>query len=154
PRLIAARALASVSSLDLSAGNLDDDALEMLLSSPHLGRLRRLDLSNNQLTDRAVRLLAGSGLMNHLRALSLRNNQITGEGLTALAATMQLPNLTELELHDNPLDRISVQSLSEWQRTRSTRRTRAGHPLYFFGPLGMEFRLIPAGSFPMGSPSQ
>jgi uncharacterized protein (TIGR02996 family) len=142
-RLVHARGLAAVTALSLDGLNIEDTTLEALLQSPYLDRLRDLDLSNNRLTDRAVTLLLGSPVFERLRVLSLRNNHLTSAGALALLAARKQGRL-RLGLHGNDCGRAAVE---EW-----TSRLGEDEPRTSFGPLGMEFRLIPAGSFVMGSP--
>ncbi len=150
-RIAATPALKSVTSLDLAGGQLDDDDVAQILASPHLGMLRELDLSNNGLTDNTVDHLISSRVLGKLRWLSLRNNNLTDVGTQALLTALEDKPLRRLDLHGNLLSRSMVELVSDWKRRRPMRHV-TGRPVYLYGPLGMGFRLIPAGTFLMGSP--
>ena len=149
-RLARASALAAVTALELDDNSLDDAALGQLLDSPHLGPLRELDLSNNRLTDRAVTLLLDAPFLSRLRTLCLRNNGISAAGMQRLLAAAAA--LRDLDLRGNALDREGTQALAAWQMTRPGGRRLAGMPLRVVNSLGMELRMIPAGTFVLGSP--
>lgn len=73
--LCASPQLERIRSLDLSAAGLDDDDVDRLADSHHLGRLRWLSLYFNGVTDRGVeRLAAARAHLPHLRFVRLDGN--------------------------------------------------------------------------------
>jgi uncharacterized protein (TIGR02996 family) len=144
--------LAAVTSLDLSSNGLDDAALQELLASPYLGGLRELDLSNNALSDRTLPLLVQAPWFRRLTALSLRNNALTCRGARVLLDATPGTALRRLSLQGNDLDANEVQGLVPWLEHQDKERRLVGLPVGQGNSLGMEFRLIPAGTFLMGSP--
>jgi uncharacterized protein (TIGR02996 family) len=134
--------LGAVTSLDLSGNQLDDDFIRALSQSPHLGALTRLDLSNNQIGN-GVQGLHHSPLRERLTRLDLRNNRITSNGAVALLASgREFPHCRP-DLRGNDLGRESA--FLKFIHGDGT----AARPI---NSLGMEFALIPAGTFLMGSP--
>jgi uncharacterized protein (TIGR02996 family) len=117
--------LGEVVALDLAGNDLDDDALLSLLASPHLDRLAWLDL---------------------------RNNGLTASGMCALLGSPLGGRLAGLELNAPDLAPETVRDLVAWRSGRDLAERRGGLPARLVNGLGMEFRLVPAGSFLMGSP--
>jgi uncharacterized protein (TIGR02996 family) len=144
-------ALAHVRQLDLGGAMLSDDALTSLLKSPHLKNLVVLDLSNNRLTDRSAEALAQAPLP-HLQELAIRNNRLTRAGVQALLDARELPALRRLEVHGNLLPASSLLEAHALATQRNGIPLRAGLPTRHVNSVGMEFALIPAGTFLMGSP--
>jgi uncharacterized protein (TIGR02996 family) len=143
--------LGAVTALDLAGNDLDDGALRALLSSPHLGRLACLDLRGNRLTDGAVRALV-QGAPPRLAWLDLRSNGLTADGMRALLRSPLGDRLRGLELNAPDLDPSTVRDLLAWRAGRDLAERRGGLPVRLVNGLGMEFRLIPPGTFLMGSP--
>jgi formylglycine-generating enzyme required for sulfatase activity len=143
--------LGMLTALDLSGNDLDDGALEILLASPHLGRLACLDLRANRLSDRAARALV-QGAPPRLAWLDLRANGLTADGMRALLGSPLGGRLRGLELNAPDLDPDTVRDLVAWRGGRDLAERRGGLPLRLVNGLGMEFRLVPAGTFLMGSP--
>jgi uncharacterized protein (TIGR02996 family) len=144
--------LGAVVALDLAGNALDDDALETLLESPNLGRLAWLDLRCNRLTDAAVRTLVRAALPR-LAWLDLRNNGLTDVGMRALLGSPLGGRLAGLELNAPDLNQDTVQDLIAWRAGRDLAERRGNLPVRLVNGLGMEFRLIPPGTFLMGSPA-
>jgi uncharacterized protein (TIGR02996 family) len=151
PSLTRAPHLASVPALDLSGNDLDDGALRTLLASPHLGRLARVDLRCNRLTDAAVGALIAKA-PERLAWLDLRNNELTADGMRALLRSPLGDRLKGLELYAPDLGPDTVRDLVAWRSERDLAEQRDGLPVRLVNSLGMEFRLIPTGTFLMGSP--
>ncbi len=145
---IAANAgLAEVGRLDLSGCGLGDDSLQVLLRSPHLSRLSVLDLSNNRLTDPAAKaLFQSAGRLPCLKFLDLRNNGMTQQGVRLLVQGPLGKQLRRLELMGNRLNQ-PFPELAQGQASGTAR-----WPRMLGNSIGMEFTLIPAGTFLMGSP--
>jgi uncharacterized protein (TIGR02996 family) len=140
-----------VPSLDLASNDLDANDLKVLLSSRHLGRLTRLDLRANRLTDAAVRALVAAP-PPRLAWLDLRANALTADGMRALLGSPLGERLAGLELNAPDLEADTVRELLAWRSGRDLAERRGGLPVRLVNGLGMEFRLIPPGSFLMGSP--
>lgn len=88
-------------------------ALEELLHSPWLGRLRHLDLSNNPIRDAGARLIAACPHLGGLTSLNLSSAVIGNAGVQALAGTASLARLRELYLCDNRVGATGVRALAE-----------------------------------------
>ena len=76
---------------------------QQLFSSPFLERIRALELARNDLDDDDVELIARSAHLGELRWLSLSTNRVGPRGLEALAASQGLPRLEYLGLSFNPV---------------------------------------------------
>jgi formylglycine-generating enzyme required for sulfatase activity len=111
----------------------------------------RLDLRANRLTDDAVRALVKAA-PPRLAWLDLRGNGLTAAGMRALLGSPLGDRLGGLELNAPDLDPSTVQDLVAWRSGRDLAQRRGGLPTRLTNALGMEFRLIPAGTFRMGSP--
>jgi uncharacterized protein (TIGR02996 family) len=146
-----ALSLGGVTALGLAGNDLGDEALRALLSSPRLGRLAWLDLRGNRLTDEAVRALV-QGAPPRLAWLDLRNSEVTAEGMRALLGSPLGERLRGLELNAPDLRPETVRDLVAWRSGRDLAERRGGLPVRLVNGLGMEFRLIPPGTFRMGSP--
>jgi uncharacterized protein (TIGR02996 family) len=149
-----APALAETAALDLDGNGVQDEGLRTLLSSPHLGRLTQLDLANNRLTDTAAELLAETPRLPQLTWLDLRNNRLTGKGLNVLLSSSLGKRLRWLDLQGNDLDQPAMTLLNSW-RQRQFPAFQPGQPgARLINSVGMEFVLIPAGTYLMGSPDK
>jgi uncharacterized protein (TIGR02996 family) len=148
---LAAPQLASVAALDLNDFHLNDDGLRQLVESPHTSLLTWLDLSNNFLTDRGVQILAESPLARQLTWLDLRNNHLSAAGVDALLASPLGLRLNWLDLHGNQLDPGPRERLASWRRRRQGKLPAETLSRRITNSIGMEFVLIPAGTFLMGA---
>ena len=135
--------LGELTALDLSGNQLGDDAVRALAESPHLKCLTRLDLSNNRLSDAAIGALLDADWCRRLTWIGLRNNRLTSKGASALAEACDPARLRWFDLHGNDLEPVSLARYARFRPARSGR---------LINSLGMEFALIPAGTFLMGSP--
>lgn len=88
--LAANQGLAGTTHLMLSGTVTGDEALECLLSSPHIGDLRALYLEDNRITDEGAAALAAFPGASELEDLELAGNTITAEGWSALASSPYL----------------------------------------------------------------
>lgn len=159
PRLSMARLartprLQGIVDLDLSGNQLTDADLETLLESFHLDSVRRLNLSNNALTNDAVSALHRAGMLRRLVALDLRNNLLGSAALELLLSEQTAPELRELEVQGNGFEAPLLIEVANWCRDRGMAVWQGTRPRRVINSLGMEFELIPAGTFRMGSPDQ
>jgi uncharacterized protein (TIGR02996 family) len=143
--------LEAVTVLDLGGNDLDANDLKNLLSSPHLGRLAGLDLRCNWLTDRGVQVLV-TAAPPRLAWLDLRNNGLMADGMRVLLRSPLGDRLKGLELTAPDLRPDTIQELVAWRSGRDFAERKGGLPVRLVNSLGMEFRLIPPGTFLMGSP--
>lgn len=81
-----------------------------LAAAPQVRGLRRLELSSGQLDDEAAIALAESKSLVSLTRLDLSSNRIGPDGARALAASRL--RLNELNLSDNPIDEGGIQALA------------------------------------------
>ncbi len=79
---------------------VDDDAVEALVNSPTLARLRLLTLTHNRVTDVGVELLMNAPHFT-LSGLGLSATQVTAGGVRTLAKSPRLARLNWLDLSDN-----------------------------------------------------
>ncbi len=101
-RLIHLPILNEVRELVLCDAGLGNGGLNVLLRSPHLGRVEVLDLSFNGLCDAAAGRLAESRALPSLIALYLNDNgMISATGVKRLAESAHLGGLRELDLSAN-----------------------------------------------------
>jgi uncharacterized protein (TIGR02996 family) len=142
--------LTAVAGFDLSCQGLDDEAAAVLLSSPHLTGLRELDLSGNRLTGSGLRHVLRLPALSGLVRLDLRNNGVDGKSLPLLLQELEGRPLRHLRLHGNPLG-DAVQEFVAW-RQQHDRDKAGGAPRRLINSIGMEFALVPAGTFLMGAP--
>ncbi|WP_010298867.1 hypothetical protein [Candidatus Odyssella thessalonicensis] len=103
-----------LTSIDLSACNLEDQEAELILSSlSHHTQLQYLNLSINEISKRAASLL--SQLIRHngkLQYLDLHNNHFTDACLTLLLESLKgHPHIGYLELSFNTFHNSSLASL-------------------------------------------
>lgn len=148
---VASPVLARIRQLDLSSCRLSDESLEEMLREVSLQELVTLDLSGNDLTDRGANLLARAELPR-LRTLDVRNNRISAVGVRHLLGSSRLADLRQVEVHGNPLSVEAQMEAHTFMEARGGIARRAGLPTRILNSVGMEFALIPAGTFLMGSP--
>ncbi|KAG2387131.1 hypothetical protein C9374_002166 [Naegleria lovaniensis] len=132
----------NLTSLDLTKNDLDNEALEMIATSPYMNKLKFLtlkrnlfdgngveklvyganlhnltflDLSMNEIYDTAfLKAIASSDNMKNLQILKLQHMHInTSTGLQYLADSSNLQNFTELDLAFNSLQILSLNSNSK-----------------------------------------
>lgn len=142
PPSLVTPALAHVRQLDLRGSGLTDAHLGELLTSGLLENLVTLDLSSNQLTDTAAQATAAAR-WPRLQELDVRNNFLSRDGVAALHGAADLPLLRRLEVHGNAVPAAVIEAAHAW---------RGGTAGRLVNSVGMEFALVPAGTFLMGSP--
>ncbi|HEY7157808.1 MAG TPA: TIGR02996 domain-containing protein [Gemmataceae bacterium] len=99
PRLAACPQLCWVETLDFRRCQLNDRALQQLLTSPHLERLTALDLAGNGISTPGIRSLVHSTSFARLRRLDLSRNIGVGDmAVRLLAHAPPVENLEELNL--------------------------------------------------------
>ena len=122
--------LGEVRELVLCGAELGNGGLNVLLRSPHLGRVELLDLSFNGLCDAGVWCLADSRALPGLAVLHLNDNQmITAAGVRGLAESPHLGGLRVLDLSANDVGDGGITALAA-SRTLTrlhTLRVRANH---------------------------
>src|SRR5262249_49047458 len=110
----------------------------------------RLALANKDLGPRGVAALCTSPVFEKLTWLDLRNSGLQGAGfqplLSWLLSALGRSRLRWLDLHGNDLGPATVKLLADWSEQRAGTCGR-----HFTNSIGMHFRLIPAGTFWMGS---
>jgi len=99
--LAQANGLPRLTSLYLTANNIGDARLRLLLSARFLGQLTRLVLAGNAIRDSGARALAACPALSSLRELNLNRNQIGDAGAVALLESPHLRGLRELRLDYN-----------------------------------------------------
>jgi uncharacterized protein (TIGR02996 family) len=130
-RLAALPLLARVEELDLNRDTRDsaltcayqrDQPLEMLLSSPHLKRLRVLRLRNHGIEGPLLRTLCSTGLMERLVELNLANNQPLGDRGIRHLAEATAPVLQSLDVRGTNLTPGGVRTLLHARRLAALTR--------------------------------
>lgn len=120
-------ALRRVERLDLD-GLLDEDALALLLSSPHLGQLRRLGLGGTTAVDDLIPTLCSSRLSRQLTGLDLSECHLTDGDAVEIARTFpHLTNLTWLSLRRNHIGPRGARALAESPYLRNLRHLDLSH---------------------------
>lgn len=144
--LLSSPHLAGLEHLHVANAVLDRDAIQGLLKSPALPRLRclkltdvgirgawleaaplatpvfelrRMDVSRNLLTDEGAGYLAESAWLGSVEHLTLRHNFIAEPGARALISSPFLRGMTQLDLSDNKVaagDRAALKSLADARR--------------------------------------
>jgi uncharacterized protein (TIGR02996 family) len=107
PHLAACPQLHWVSSLDFSRCQLNDRALQQLLTSPNLDRLNALNLDSNDINTPGIRALIRSPLLARLLRLDLSRNRAFGDTAARLLA------------HEAPADNLEVLRLCRTNFTMS-----------------------------------
>jgi uncharacterized protein (TIGR02996 family) len=98
----ASPALSRLRTLILCHASLGDAGVrDLVVFSPHLGRLRELFLAGNDLGNEAADLIALTASLKQLTELDLRDNRIGDEGAHSLASSETLGHLTTLYLVNN-----------------------------------------------------
>jgi hypothetical protein len=122
--------LSTVEELTLDHSNLDDDALGILLDSPHLGKLRRLRLPFHQLGNAGLERLAEASLpqlvelglaietMDNIGSGGRDGDGITDEGVVALCAWPQMAKLERLDLTGNQIGATGLTTILTSKNTK------------------------------------
>jgi uncharacterized protein (TIGR02996 family) len=110
--LARARAIEALVHLSCT-GNITDDGLRALVTSPLLGPLEYLSLPLTRISDVALEALAGSPRMRRLRFLNVSRCRITERGIRALASSPYLSNLEYLNVGSNKLAPDALDALAE-----------------------------------------
>jgi len=122
--------LSTVQELVLDPSRLDDDALEILLGSPHLGKLRRLQLPMNQLTNDGLARLAATELpqlvelglavetMDNVGSGGRDADIINAEGVAALCEWPQMAKLEHLDLTGSQIGEAGLAAILTSKNTR------------------------------------
>ncbi len=123
--------LSTVEELTLENSRLDDEALGILLDSPHLGRLRRLRLPFHQLGNDGLERLAQAAIprlvelglavetMDRLGSGGRDGAGIGGDGVIALCAWPQMAKIERLDLTGN---QIGEEGLTAILASKNTKR--------------------------------
>lgn len=121
--------LNEVRELVLCAAGLGNGGLNVLLRSPHLGRVEVLDLSFNGLCDAGVGCLADCRSLPGLTALHLNDNQlISAGGVRRLADSPHLSGLRALDVSANDVGDAGITALANGRLHRlHTLKVRANH---------------------------
>jgi uncharacterized protein (TIGR02996 family) len=127
PALAACPSLQWIETLDFRRCHLNDRALQQLLSSPYVTRLKALDLTGNGITTAGMQSLVQSTVFPRLRRLDLsRNNGIGDKAVHLLSRASVAENLQDLSLeatrvtlggldelfHSSHLPRVAVLNVS------------------------------------------
>ncbi len=88
-----------------------DQPLQMLLVSPHLGRLRNLRLRGHGIEGPLVQTLIERGLLGQLRELDLAHNAPLGDRAARLLAGAKSPALESLDVQSTNLTAGGVRAL-------------------------------------------
>jgi uncharacterized protein (TIGR02996 family) len=91
--------------------HLDVAAIQDLVRTPHLKKLRHLDLSDNWFHNMGVIALCKAKCLAGLETLELEGVSMTDAGLAALAATPALAGLRSLNLKSNSFGEIGLRTL-------------------------------------------
>jgi len=148
--LLARSKLASVGSLDLNNHVFSPEHWGEFVAQ-RLPGLVRLDLSNTGLRDVDLVGLVRRGLFARMAWLDLRNNRLNGPAVLALLDAEVAPNLRYLGLHGNPLRDDVFNAWYTWRCARDPRTRRDGLATRRLTRLGLEMRLISAGTYKMGT---
>jgi uncharacterized protein (TIGR02996 family) len=88
-------------------------AVDALLRSPHLGKLKHLQLRVSSMGDSGVSRIAESGILGQLEVLDLRHGCVTDEGARLLARCPDTRRLRLLDLDRNHLTRRGIAALKK-----------------------------------------
>lgn len=98
-QLLTSPHLEKLNALNLSGNDINTPGVRALVQSPLFARLRLLDLSRNiAIGDTAARLLASANPANNLEVLSLAGTNLTLNGLDELFRSTSLPRLIDLNV--------------------------------------------------------
>ncbi len=123
--------LSTIEELTLDNSRLDDEALGILLDSPHLGKLRRLRLPFHQLTNAGVERLTAAELPRLVElGLEIETQDsvgsggrdvdgiINGEGIVALCNWDQMAKVECLDLTGNQIGELGLTALLTSKNTK------------------------------------
>ena len=122
--------LSTVEELDLVNSRLDDDALGILLDSPHLGRLRRLRLPFHQLSNEGLERLTEASLpqlvelglpvetQDRVGSGGRDGDGINGDGIVALCAWSQMAKIERLDLTGNQIGKAGLTAILTSENTK------------------------------------
>ncbi|MDQ3369758.1 MAG: TIGR02996 domain-containing protein, partial [Myxococcota bacterium] len=122
--------LSTVEDLTLENSRLDDDALGLLLDSPHLGKLRRLRLPFHQLSNAGLERLTEATLprlvelglavetMDRIGSGGRDGDGINGEGIVALCAWDQMAKMERLDLTGNQIGETGLTAILASKNTK------------------------------------
>src|SRR5205823_7963263 len=114
----------------------------------YLERLTHLNLANCQEwgSARSLAVLCNSPVFKRLRWLDLRNLRM-GFDLSALLVALTNSQLRWFDLNGNGVPLHILREVADWRNALRGRGAQA-----FMNSIGMDFTLVPSGSFLMGSP--
>lgn len=101
---------------------LRDRALLPFLTSPYLARLTELDLTGQGLEGAAIQALIDTGLMSRLRVLELAGNKAIGDRVLRQLAVIQAPRMERLSLGQTNVTAHGLRdflSMNQWPRLRA-----------------------------------
>ncbi|MEO8701598.1 MAG: hypothetical protein ABI867_16250 [Kofleriaceae bacterium] len=122
--------LSTVEELTLEHSELDDEALGILLDSPHLGKLRRLRLPFHQLGNAGIERLTEASLprlvelglavetMDRLGSGGRDGDGINGDGIVALCEWPQMAKLERLDLTGIQLGEAGLTAILSSKNTK------------------------------------
>jgi uncharacterized protein (TIGR02996 family) len=111
--LAAAASLSTVSTLEISSGEVGPDDAATLAGCSYLGNLKVLDIAHNPLTAEGVRAIVMAPWATNLVALHMQNSDLDDEA-GRIFLTANLPNLRRLTLVNNRFSNDMSQAL--WDR--------------------------------------
>jgi uncharacterized protein (TIGR02996 family) len=114
-RMIARPQLEQLVCLELEACNLDQEALQVLVTADFAPRLRSLNLSSNQFGAGGAEALAGVA-WSELHTLRLARNNFDQHDVSTLASA-QMPRLAKLDLSLNRIAALPELAQSSWAST-------------------------------------
>ena len=86
-------------------------AVQTVVDSPNIRKLRSLTIRHNALGDEAVRALASCSNLRRLKSLDLDDCEVTNDGAVALAGSRELSNLERLDLQENAIEDAGAEAL-------------------------------------------
>lgn len=131
--------LSTIEELTLESSHLDDEALGLLLDSPHLGKLRRLRLPYHNLSNAGLERLAEASLprlveldlsdttMDNVGSGGRDGEGINGEGIAALCEWPQMAKIETLDLTGNQIGEAGMTAILTSPNTKrlTTLRVRS-----------------------------
>ncbi len=112
PELAGWPGLAQLRSLVLRHSGLDDNAIAILVASPHLSMIQVLDLDNNRIGPVGAHHLSSAPSLKRLRRLELSTNPLGDVGVSHLAMTDVLSELTALGLARTGMSAVGAMHLA------------------------------------------